>query len=104
MTNLVLQYVTRRSISKSNTPYLGLSPLRILGYPNMRWLPKSPRIFAVTSHLRLTIFGRAVILLSSELLANIAFWIVAGLLFARITATRGVMSLCMLAWVRPLAL
>lgn len=48
---------------------------------------------------RLTIFGRSLILISAEFLANAACWIVAGLLFARRTQTKDLMSLCLLAWV-----
>ncbi|KDQ11070.1 hypothetical protein BOTBODRAFT_190028 [Botryobasidium botryosum FD-172 SS1] len=48
--------------------------------------------------LKLTLFGRSLILISAELLANVVCWIVALLLFARREQTRGVMSLCLLAW------
>lgn len=48
---------------------------------------------------RLTLFGRALLLLSTELLVNGALWAVAGVLFARDPATRPVLGLALLAWV-----
>ncbi|EKM51899.1 uncharacterized protein PHACADRAFT_262302 [Phanerochaete carnosa HHB-10118-sp] len=47
---------------------------------------------------RLTILGRSLILLSLELAANAACWIVAGILFARKQSTRPILSLALLAW------
>ena len=64
---------------------------------------------------RLSLFGRALLLLSLELLANAALWIVAGILFAGRHAVgrgdsgdedrddadrRSLLSLAVLAWVR----
>lgn len=66
---------------------------------------------------RLSLFGRALLLLSLELLANAALWIVAGILFAGKHAVgrgdsgdedrddadrRSLLSLAVLAWVRSL--
>ncbi|KAI0087802.1 high-affinity nickel-transport protein-domain-containing protein [Irpex rosettiformis] len=47
---------------------------------------------------RLTLFGRSVLLLGSELLANAICWIVAGILFGRNKPTRPILSLALLAW------
>lgn len=48
---------------------------------------------------RLTLFGRSVLLLGTELLVNAVCWIVAGILFGRNEATRPILSLALLAWV-----
>lgn len=50
--------------------------------------------------LRLTLFGRSLCLLVSEVLANAVCWIVAGLLFGKHTHRESVLSLALLAWVR----
>ena len=50
---------------------------------------------------RLTIFGRSVLLLTAEVLANAVCWIVCAILFARRPATRPILSLALLAWVSP---
>ncbi|KAI0802053.1 high-affinity nickel-transport protein-domain-containing protein [Irpex lacteus] len=47
---------------------------------------------------RLTLFGRSVLLLGTELLVNAVCWIVAGILFGRNEATRPILSLALLAW------
>ncbi|KAG8849195.1 hypothetical protein FRB96_000902 [Tulasnella sp. 330] len=47
---------------------------------------------------KLTLLGRSTLLISSELLANVLCWILAGLLFGRHEETRGLLSLCVLAW------
>ena len=49
---------------------------------------------------RPTLFGRALLLLSAELLVNGALWAAAGVIFARDPATRPVLGLALLAWVR----
>lgn len=49
---------------------------------------------------RLTLLGRSALLIGLELLANAVGWILAGLLFGRHEETRGILSLCLLAWVR----
>ncbi|THH27572.1 hypothetical protein EUX98_g6615 [Antrodiella citrinella] len=46
----------------------------------------------------LTLFGRSLLLLSSELAANVVCWIVAGVLFGRQKDTQPVLSLALLAW------
>lgn len=51
------------------------------------------------SKYRLTLFGRSLLLLASELLANIVCWIVAGLLFGKHTHRESVLSLALLSWV-----
>lgn len=56
---------------------------------------------------RLTVFGRSLLLLGSEVLVNVLAWILAGLLFGQKEETRDILPLCMLAWVsniRPLSL
>lgn len=52
---------------------------------------------------RLTLFGRSLILVISELLANAICWIVAGILFGRHDQKRSFLSLALLAWVRTAA-
>ena len=49
--------------------------------------------------LRLTLFGRSLLLIVAELLANALCWIIAGILFGRKESTRPVLSLAILAWV-----
>lgn len=56
-------------------------------------------MYRVRRKWRLTLFGRSILLIILELLANAACWIVAGILFARREETKGVMSLALLAWV-----
>lgn len=46
---------------------------------------------------KLTLLGRAIALVSGELLANAAVWIAAGIAY---TKTDGIMGLALLAWVR----
>ncbi|TFK83817.1 NicO-domain-containing protein [Polyporus arcularius HHB13444] len=46
----------------------------------------------------LTLFGRSLLLLTAELLANAVCWIVCAILFSRGPATRPVLSLALLAW------
>lgn len=48
---------------------------------------------------RLTLLGRSLLLLTSELIANALCWLAAGLLFARHAETRSLLSLSLLAWV-----
>ena len=48
---------------------------------------------------RLTLFGRSLLLLTAELLANAVCWIVCAILFGRRPATRPILSLALLAWV-----
>ncbi|KAI0643135.1 NicO-domain-containing protein [Trametes meyenii] len=47
---------------------------------------------------RLTLFGRSVLLLAAELLANAVCWIVCAILFGRRAGTRSILSLALLAW------
>jgi len=47
---------------------------------------------------KLTLFGRSVLLVTCELLANAICWIVAGILFGKNADTRPVLSLVLLAW------
>jgi len=48
--------------------------------------------------VKLTLFGRALLLLISELTANAVCWIAAGVLFGRSQNTRPILSLTLLAW------
>lgn len=50
--------------------------------------------------LRLTILGRSVLLIVSELVVNAICWTAAGLLFGRHSESSGFLSLAVLAWVR----
>ena len=52
---------------------------------------------------RLTLFGRSVLLLTAELLANAICWVVSAVLFGRKPETRPVLSLALLAWVSAVA-
>ncbi|KAI0822016.1 NicO-domain-containing protein [Trametes gibbosa] len=47
---------------------------------------------------RLTLFGRSLLLLAAELLANAVCWVVAAVLFGRHAETRPLLSLALLAW------
>jgi len=49
--------------------------------------------------LRLTLFGRSITLIAAELLANVALWITAGILFGRDAEKRKVLGLALIAWV-----
>ncbi|KAG7440854.1 NicO-domain-containing protein [Guyanagaster necrorhizus] len=46
----------------------------------------------------LTLFGRSVLLVASELIANAICWIIAGILFGRSRETQPILSLALLAW------
>jgi len=48
---------------------------------------------------RLTLFGRSVLLITSELAVNVAMWVVSGLLFGRDPARRPILNMALLAWV-----
>lgn len=48
---------------------------------------------------RLTLFGRSLLLVIAEILANAVCWIVAGVLFGTNPETRSILSLALLAWV-----
>jgi hypothetical protein len=48
---------------------------------------------------KLTIFGRSVLLITCELVANAVMWIVSGLLFGRDPEMRSILNLALLAWV-----
>jgi len=50
-----------------------------------------------TAHL--TLFGRSLLLIVAELLANACCWIVAGILFGKRGQNQSVLSLALLAWV-----
>lgn len=50
----------------------------------------------------LTLFGRSLLLLVSELSANTICWVVTGVLFGRKRDTQPILSLALLAWVRGL--
>ncbi|OSD07399.1 NicO-domain-containing protein [Trametes coccinea BRFM310] len=58
----------------------------------------SRRLGGTRIHPRLTLFGRSVLLLAAELLANAVCWIVCGILFGRRAETRPILSLALLAW------
>ena len=53
---------------------------------------------------RLTLFGRSVMLVGCELLANATCWVIAGILFGGHKNTQPILSLALLAWVCVLAL
>ncbi len=53
---------------------------------------------------RLTLFGRSVVLIGCELLANAICWIVAGILFGGRRQSQPLLSLSLLAWVGALPL
>jgi hypothetical protein len=55
------------------------------------WVSRRPR--------RLTLFGRSVLLVGCELLANAACWVVAGILFGGRENTQSILGLALLAWV-----
>jgi hypothetical protein len=48
---------------------------------------------------RLTLFGRSLVLVICELVANAALWVVCGLLFGRDEEKRSILNLALLAWV-----
>ncbi|TBU39468.1 NicO-domain-containing protein [Dichomitus squalens] len=58
----------------------------------------TPRRSGKPARLRLTLFGRSVLLLTAELLANAVCWAVSAVLFGRRPETRPVLSLALLAW------
>jgi len=49
---------------------------------------------------RLSVLGRTIALLGGELACNAVIWAISGFLFHK-PESRGVLSLCLLAWVRP---
>ena len=63
-----------------------------------RFQRKSPDTYR--RRKRLTILGRSIFLLGSELAVNVVCWVVAGILFGRSQGTRPILSLALLAWVR----
>lgn len=71
--------------------------------------PLEPRPFAHSYNkrktepmrsFRLSALGRTVTLLGGELACNTIIWAISGFLFRK-PESRGVLSLCLLAWVRP---
>ncbi|KAI9465582.1 NicO-domain-containing protein [Lactarius psammicola] len=63
--------------------------------------PRTARLWALCFHRRrhrLTLFGRSVVLVGCELLANAVCWIVAGILFGGRRETQPILSLSLLAW------
>lgn len=54
---------------------------------------------SLKNSIRLTLFGRSLLIVVSELLANAVCWIVAGILFGRGGKTQTILSLASLAWV-----
>ncbi|KAK0188034.1 NicO-domain-containing protein [Armillaria mellea] len=56
------------------------------------------RSFALRRLPRLTLFGRSLLLVASELLANAICWTIAGILFGRSRETQPILSLALLAW------
>lgn len=48
---------------------------------------------------RLTLLGRSILLIVSELLANAICWIVAGIVFGKHYNAQSLLSLALLAWV-----
>ena len=62
---------------------------------------RTARLRALCFHRsrRLTLFGRSVVLVGCELLANAICWIVAGILFGGRRETQSILSLSLLAWV-----
>ncbi|KAJ3514140.1 hypothetical protein NLJ89_g2553 [Agrocybe chaxingu] len=47
---------------------------------------------------RLTLFGRSLLLITSEIVANAVCWIAAGISFGKSSETRSILSLALLAW------
>jgi high-affinity nickel-transport protein len=61
---------------------------------------KERKFWLILPHAtRLTLFGRSLLLIVSELLTNACCWIVAGILFGKHDQTRSLLSLALLAWV-----
>ncbi|KAI0366880.1 NicO-domain-containing protein [Pilatotrama ljubarskyi] len=56
------------------------------------------RLIRLASFPRLTLFGRSVLLVAAELLANAVCWIACAVLFGRRVETRPILSLALLAW------
>ena len=48
--------------------------------------------------LKLTLFGRSLLLVVGEILANVVLWVIAALLFRK--DMQSVLGLCLLAWVK----
>ncbi|KAI0252388.1 high-affinity nickel-transport protein-domain-containing protein [Lactifluus subvellereus] len=71
----------------------------MLGSPRHRMIPTT-RLQGVWLYRsrRLTLFGRSVVLIGCELLANASCWTVAGILFGRRNDTQSILSLSLLAW------
>ena len=58
-----------------------------------------PRLTSANCRHRLTLFGRAFLLVVAEILVNAACWAAAGIRFSRRKETQPVLSLALLAWV-----
>lgn len=54
--------------------------------------------FKSLRRFRLTLFGRALLVVAGEVLANAICWIVCAILFTRNAASRSILSLALLAW------
>jgi hypothetical protein len=68
------------------------------------FMPTSGTIYAGLRHCvprlpGLSLFGRSLILVISEITANVVLWVLAGLIFGLRNESRGILSLCLLAWV-----
>ncbi|KAL7341323.1 high-affinity nickel-transport protein-domain-containing protein [Rhodotorula toruloides] len=61
--------------------------------PRRPYLPRLP-----CRPYRPTLLGRSVMLLSGELVANVALWVAAACTFATSETRKGVLSLCVVAW------
>jgi hypothetical protein len=61
--------------------------------------PARWRVLSLFRRRHLTLFGRSVVLVGCELLANAICWIVAGILFRGKKDTQPILSLALLAWV-----
>jgi hypothetical protein len=80
----------------SPTDLPGETTVMIHGHPT-RWR-RTVRFF---HRRRLTLFGRSVVLIGCEILANVICWAVTGILFAGRRDTQPILGLALLAWVCP---
>jgi hypothetical protein len=58
------------------------------------------RLPRIPGNVRLTLFGRSVLLIAAELLVNAICWMVAGILFGSHSERQSILGLALLAWVR----
>lgn len=78
---------TNRASSQSSIRTGPLIPSTVMSWTASQW-----------RSWELTVFGRSLLLIFGELMANAVCWILAGILFGRKQETREILSLCLLAW------